>query len=79
MEITGAAQIQAVFTANGWTWGTAISTIVFFLMHWPCATTLMTVKKETQSTKWTLLAAGIPTAAGVVICSLFTAVIRLIS
>ena len=79
VELTGAAQIQAVFTANGWTWGTAISTIGFFLMHWPCATTLMTVKKETRSTKWTLLAAGIPTAAGVMICSLFTAVIRLIS
>lgn len=57
------------FTANGWTTLTAVCTVLFFVMHWPCATTLMTVKKETGSLKWTVLAALIPAACGFVICS----------
>ena len=39
IEIEG-AQLLQLFTANGWTWITAVSTILFSLMHWPCATTL---------------------------------------
>ena len=54
IEIEG-AQLLQLFTANGWTWITAVSTILFSLMHWPCATTCLTIKKETGSLKWTLL------------------------
>lgn len=54
--------------AAGMDWEMALCTAVFFLFHWPCATTLLTIRKETQSWKWTLLAALLPTLVGVVLC-----------
>lgn len=69
-------QMKELFVANGWTWATAVSVLIFFLLHWPCSTTLLTVKKETGSFKWTLLAAILPTAMGMLICMLFTALIK---
>ena len=69
-ETGSLAEMQQLLTENGWTWMTALCTMVFFLMHWPCATTLLTIKKETGSVKWTALAAIIPTVCGFILCSL---------
>lgn len=66
------AETKALLIANGWTPATAVSVMLFSLMHWPCSTTLLTIKKETGSLKWTLLAFLIPTLAGVAACFLFT-------
>jgi len=63
---------------NGWTWRTAVCTMLFSLMHWPCSTTLWTIRRETGSAKWTLLAALLPTALGMALCTAFTALARLI-
>ena len=52
--------------------------MLFSLMHWPCSTTLLTIKKETGSWKWTALAAAIPTSAGIITCILFAAAARII-
>ena len=76
MELEGAA-LLGVLTANGWTWTTAVSVLLFTLMHWPCATTLMTIHKETKSAKWTLLGFLLPTVCGVAACLVFTALMRL--
>ncbi len=70
MELEGGA-LFAVFTANGWTWTTAVSVVLFSLMHWPCATTCLTIRKETGSWKWTALSMVIPTACGMAMCFLF--------
>lgn len=67
-ELDSLNELKELFTANGWTQVTAICTMLFSLMHWPCSTTLITVKKETNSLKWTLLAAAIPTACGIIAC-----------
>lgn len=72
----GLAQMHALLTANGWTWTTAVSAVLFFLLHWPCSTTLWTIRRETGSTKWTLLAALLPTAMGMALCAAFTALAR---
>lgn len=64
----GLAEMRALFVANGWNAVTAVCFIIFALMHWPCSTTLLTIKKETGSLKWTLLAAAIPTAIGIALC-----------
>ncbi len=56
--------------ANGWTAVTAVCTALFTVLHWPCATTLLTIKKETGSLKWTVLAAVLPTLMGVTVCAL---------
>ncbi len=71
------SQMKDLFVANGWTWVTAINMMLFSLMHWPCSTTLLTIKKETGSIKWTLLAFILPTLAGIAVCFLFTQTVRL--
>lgn len=53
----------------GWTMRTAICFILFTLFHWPCSTTALTIKKETGSLRWTLLALLLPTAVGILLCA----------
>ena len=74
---TSLAAMRELFLANGWTPVTALCTMLFSLMHWPCATTLITIKKETGSRKWTALAAVLPTLCGMAACMLVNAVGRL--
>ncbi len=66
----GADALKTLFISNGWTPVTAICVLLFSLMHWPCSTSLITVKKETGSIKWTVVAALLPTAFGVISCIL---------
>jgi hypothetical protein len=70
--------MQTVFLQNGWTPVTALCVMLFMLMHFPCATTLMTIKKETGSTKWTVLAAVLPTLCGAFFCMLVNAAAHLL-
>jgi len=67
LELEGAALLE-VLAANGWTWRTAVCAALFTLLHWPCATTLLTIKKETGSLKWTALAFLLPTLFGLAAC-----------
>ena len=75
-DLSSLDAFRALLTANGWTWTTAVSAVLFFLLHWPCSTTLWTIRRETGSTKWTLLAALLPTAMGMALCTAFTALAR---
>ena len=68
VDISDLTSLKALFIANGWTVKTALCTILFSLFHWPCATTLLTVKKESGSIKWLLAAAVIPTVCGMLLC-----------
>ena len=63
-------ELYQLLLANGWTWVTALCTMLFSLMHWPCSTTLLTLKKETGSWKWTFAALAIPTCMGILSCFL---------
>lgn len=65
-----ASAMSGILLANGWTGKTAVCVIVFTLMHWPCSTTLLSIKKETGSWKWTALAAVLPTICGALLCML---------
>ena len=60
--------MSKILLVNGWTGKTAACVIVFTLMHWPCSTTLLSIKKETGSRKWTALAAALPTLCGTLLC-----------
>lgn len=71
------AQMFELFSQNGWTWVTALCVIVFALMHFPCATSLLTIKKESGSWKWTALAVVIPTVCGVILCAVIANLARL--
>lgn len=60
--------LKDVLIANGWTWLTAINTMLFALLHWPCATTLLGMYKETGSKKWTIMGFIIPTVIVFAVC-----------
>ena len=66
--------IGEILRQNGWTILTAINVMLFTVFHFPCATTLLTIKKETGSWKWTVISFLIPTVCGVVLCMLTTLV-----
>lgn len=70
VEMTNLSALSQLLTANGWTPVTALCVLLFCLMHWPCATTLLTIKKEAGSVGWTALATLLPTAAGLLLCAL---------
>jgi ferrous iron transport protein B len=58
------AATASVLHAGGWTLLTAVSTMLFSLIHNPCSTTIYTAYKETGSKKWTALTALLPLAMG---------------
>jgi ferrous iron transport protein B len=53
---------------QGWTWLTALCTMLFSLLHFPCGTTLFTIWRETKSAKWTGLAIIIPFMVASMVC-----------
>ena len=77
VDISNLSTLREVLVSNGWTWVTAVSVMLFSLMHWPCSTTCLTVKKETSSIKWTILSIVIPTFCGVVVCLIFNALVHI--
>ena len=74
LEFESFYQFRDVLIDNGWTWVTAISTMLLTLMHWPCSTVLLTIKKETNSMKWTAVSFAVPTAVGLLACFVFASV-----
>lgn len=62
--------IGQILISHGWTFLTAINVMLFTVLHYPCATTLLTIKKETGSWKWTFLSFLLPTVCGIVVCML---------
>lgn len=77
MELDSLWDLKQLLVTNGWTWITAISTMLFSLMHWPCSTTCLTIKKETQSLKWTAVSFAVPTIMGIIVCFTFANIARL--
>lgn len=77
LEFESLTELRTLLVANGWTLTTAVSVMLFSLMHWPCATTLMTIKKETKSVKWTLVSLVLPTAIGMGTCFIFNLLTKL--
>lgn len=79
LQMESLTDMKALLLSHGWTELTAISVMLFFLMHWPCSTTLLTIRKETGSWKWTVLAFLIPTVTGIALCFCFTQIAGLFS
>lgn len=79
VNIEDTIQIGQILIQNGWTMLTAMNVMLFTILHFPCATTLLTVKKETGSWKWTLISFAIPTICGVVLCMFTTLFYNVIS
>lgn len=78
VEINSMTELHSLLVSNGWSIITAICVMLFSLMHWPCSTTCLTIKKETKSVKWTLMSFLVPTVTGMIICFIFTSIARLL-
>ena len=65
VDLDNTIVIGEILKQNGWTLLTAINVMIFIVFHFPCMTTLMTIKKETGSLKWTII-------CGIVLCMLTT-------
>jgi ferrous iron transport protein B len=72
------SSLKELLINNGWTTLTAVCTIIFSLLHFPCSTTVLTIHKETKSLKWTLLSVLIPTLCGIITCLIVTTLYRII-
>ena len=68
VNIEDTVQIGQILIQNGWNMLTAMNVMLFTVLHFPCTTTLLTIKKETGSWKWSGLAFVIPTVCGVLLC-----------
>ena len=70
--------IGEILRQNGWTLLTGINVMIFTLLHFPCSTTLLTIKKEAGGWKWAIISFLLPTLCGVILCVMTTFVWNII-
>ena len=68
IDVSKISALGDMLRDNGWTVLTAVNVMLFSLLHFPCATTLRTIKAETGSVKWTVISFILPTAVGILVC-----------
>lgn len=78
VKIEDTVQIGQILIQNGWNMLTAMNVMLFTILHFPCATTLLTIKKETGSWKWTGISFLLPTICGILLCMSTTLVYNLL-
>lgn len=77
IEVDSLEELRQIFISHGWTWLTALCTMLFCLLHWPCTTTLLSAYKESGSAKWTFLTFLLPTVIGIGVCFIVAQTARL--
>ena len=77
VKIEDTIQIGQILIQNGWNMLTAMNVMLFTILHFPCATTLLTIKKETNSWKWTGIAFLLPTLCRIILCMCTTLIYNL--
>lgn len=79
IELNSLSALKSLLVDDqGWTWLTALCVMLFSLLHYPCATTLITINRETKSRKWTLLAFLIPLSIACMVCLLVAQTVRML-
>ena len=76
-DYSSVESLKEILIANGWTIKTALCACIFSMFHFPCATTLFTIFKETKSIKYTLLSIITPLTNGIIICCVINALFNL--
>ncbi|MGE5550352.1 MAG: nucleoside recognition domain-containing protein [Bacteroidota bacterium] len=77
LELDSLAALRGLLVSRGWTWLTALNTMLFSLLHFPCATTLLTMRKETGGMKWPAFSFVMSTGIAVAVCYVVAQVARL--
>ena len=78
IDISNMHELKQILVSNGWTYITAISVLIFTLFHFPCSTTILTIKKETNSIKWTIISFILPLIIGIILCFIVSNILKLI-
>lgn len=79
INIENIESIGEILLANGWNILTAINVMIFSLLHFPCSTTLITIKKESGSWKWSIIGFILPLVCGILVCMLTNGIYQLIT
>lgn len=74
VSMESSTAIGQILVQNGWTLLTGINVMIFTLLHFPCSTTLLTIKKESGGWKWAILSFLLPTICGILICMVTTGI-----
>jgi ferrous iron transport protein B len=78
-EMESLSDLRALLVGqHGWTMLTAVNLMLFALLHNPCATTIITIYKETLSKRWAALGALMPLALAFIVTFLTATVARLL-
>jgi ferrous iron transport protein B len=78
-EIDSMSELRTLLVDNhGWTMLTAVNLMLFALLHNPCATTIITIYKETLSARWAALGALMPLAVAFIVTFLTATAARLL-
>ena len=67
-DINSTLELKDLFISNGWNVTTAICVMLFSLLHFPCMTTLLTIKKETGKNKWMVFSFFVPLVISIFVC-----------
>ena len=68
VDVSNMNTLKNILINNNWNYITAISVLIFTLFHFPCSTTLLTIKKETNSIKWMIISFLLPLIIGIILC-----------
>ena len=66
-DISNTLELKKLFVSNGWNVTTAICVMMFSLLHFPCMTTLLTIRKEAGN-KWMIFSFFVPLIISIIIC-----------
>lgn len=78
MDYNSLIELKTILVDNGWTIITFICTLTFMLFHFPCSTTILTIKKETNSNWWTFISFLLPTIIGLLLCFIINVIGKVI-
>lgn len=70
VDSSSVSYLTEILKTNNWNILTLINVMLFSVLHFPCATTLKTIKAETGSRKWTFIAFVLPTVIGFSVCAI---------
>lgn len=76
-EMEGLGDLRRLLVdQQGWTLLTAVNLMLFSLLHNPCATTIVTIYKETLSARWATVGALLPLGTAFLVCFLTATIAR---
>ena len=79
-DVTSFEDLRRVLVdENGWTMLTAVNLMLFSLLHNPCATTILTIYKETLSARWATIGALMPLGLAFIVTFLVATIWRLVA